>query len=87
MRDPDTKLSAPEESLIKPEWIRLPSPKGRCPHTGLSRSTLCELAVPSEANDGVPPVRSVVVRKRGAIRGIRLISYDSLMAYLSGLSK
>jgi hypothetical protein len=28
-------------------------------------------------------VKSVVLRKRGALRGIRLISYDSLMRYLT----
>jgi len=58
----------------KPEWIRLPAPRGRCPFTGLSRSTLNELTIPGPANDGKPPVRSVVLRKRGALRGIRLIS-------------
>ena len=85
MRGLDTKLSSSKEPAVRPEWVRLPSPKGRCPHTGLSRSTLCELSVPCEANNGMPPVKSVVVRKRGAIRGIRLLSYDSLMAYLAGL--
>lgn len=69
----------------KPEWIRLPAPRARCPFTGLSRSTLNELTIPGPANDGNPPVRSVVLRKRGALRGIRLISYDSLMKYLAGL--
>lgn len=72
---------------MRPEWVRLPSPKGRCPHTGLSRSTLCELSVPCESNNGVPPVKSVVLKKRGAVRGIRLLSYDSLMTYLAGLSE
>ena len=33
-----------------------------------------------------PPVKSVVLRKRGALRGIRLISYDSLMRYLAELA-
>jgi hypothetical protein len=37
-------------------------------------------------NDGVPPVKSVVLRKRGALRGIRLINYDSLMQYLAELA-
>lgn len=87
MRGSETKHPFPGEPSIKPEWIRLPSPKDRCPHTGLSRSTLCELSVPSEVNGGVPPVKSVVLRKRGAIRGIRLLSYDSLMAYLARLGE
>ena len=70
---------------IKPEWLRLPAPRARCGFTGLSRSTLNELTIPGPANNGVPPVKSVVLRKRGATRGIRLISYDSLMGYLAAL--
>ncbi len=69
----------------KPEWVRLPAPGARCRFTGLSRSTLNELTIAGPANDGVPPVKSVVLRKRGAVRGIRLISYDSLMGYLAEL--
>jgi hypothetical protein len=69
----------------KPEWLRLPAPGARCRFTGLSRSTLNELTIAGPANDGSPPVKSVVLRKRGAMRGIRLISYDSLMGYLATL--
>ncbi len=67
----------------KPEWIRLPPPGGKCPFTGLSRSSLYELVGHIEANGFKPPVKSVTLRKRGSSRGIRLISYDSLMAYLA----
>jgi hypothetical protein len=70
----------------KPEWLRLPAPGARCRFTGLSRSTLNELTIPGPTNDGSPPVKSVVLRKRGALRGIRLISYDSLMRYLAELA-
>lgn len=70
----------------KPEWIRLPAPGHRCRHTGLSRSSLNELVLPAATNDWKPPVKSVVLRKRGAIRGIRLIGYDSLMDYLATLN-
>jgi hypothetical protein len=69
----------------KPEWLRLPAPGNRCPFTGLSRSTLNELTIPGPTNGGLPPVKSVVLRKRGAIRGIRLINFDSLMDYISSL--
>ncbi|PTY08009.1 hypothetical protein DB347_07015 [Opitutaceae bacterium EW11] len=68
------------------EWLRLPAPGRRCPFTGLSRSTLNELTIPGPANNRKPPVKSVVLRKRGAQRGIRLISYDSLMAYLDSMA-
>jgi hypothetical protein len=37
------------------------------------------------ANGNKPPVKSVVLRKRGAVRGIRLINYNSLMQYLAEL--
>lgn len=77
--------ATPPES-VKPEWLRLPAPGARCRFTGLSRSTLNELTIAGPANDGLPPVKSVVLRKRGALRGIRLISYDSLMRYLADLA-
>jgi len=70
---------------VKPEWLRLPAPGNRCRFTGLSRSTLNELTIAGVANGGLPPVKSVVLRKRGALRGIRLINYDSLMQYLAEL--
>jgi hypothetical protein len=67
---------------IVPEFIRLPKPGSREPFTGLSRSKLNQLILPSEENGHKPPVRSVVLRKRGAIRGVRLIFLDSLIAYI-----
>lgn len=70
----------------KPEWLRLPAPGSRCRFTRLSRSTLNELTIPGPANDGTPPVRSVVLRKRGALR-IWLINYDSLMTYPAELAR
>lgn len=84
-----TVLQPPASAMTeapKPEWLRLPAPGARCRFTGLSRSTLNELTIAGPANDGVPPVKSVVLRKRGALRGIRLISFDSLMGYLATMS-
>jgi len=46
---------------------------------------LNKLTIAGPANDGSPPVKSVVLRKRGGLRGIRLISYDSLMGNLATL--
>lgn len=68
-------------NLIPPDFIRLPLPGARCRFTGLSRSTLNELTIPSPANDNRPEVKSVLLRKRGSARGIRLISYCSLISY------
>ncbi len=50
---------------------------------------MCELVLPCAANDFKPPVRSVVLRKKGKARGIRLIDCASLMAYInsSGLTE
>jgi len=86
---PAALTPSPAPSLtesVKPEWLRLPAPGNRCRFTGLSRSTLNELTIAGTANGGLPPVKSVVLRKRGALRGIRLINYDSLMQYLAALS-
>lgn len=65
-----------------PEFLRLPKTGSRCPITGLSRTTLNELTLPTKANDYRPPVKSVSIRKRGALRGVRLIPTDALLGYL-----
>ena len=72
-------------TTVKPEFIRLPKSGTRCPHTGLSRSKMNQLVLPCKENDFKPPVESKVLRKRGIIRGTRLIVFDSLMEYLNGL--
>ena len=64
-----------------PEFIRLPI-KGLCPITGLSRSKIYELILPSEANNYKPPVKSVSLRKPGQIKGTRLVVLQSLLNYL-----
>ncbi len=64
------------------EFLRLPPPRTRCPLTGMSRSALNELVIPSKSNDFKPPVRSFVLRKRGAARGIRLIDRADLIRYI-----
>jgi len=66
-----------------PVYLRLPREGARCPFTDLPRSTLKDLCVPTKANNFRPPVRSISLRKsKYAQRGIRLISYASLMGYL-----
>lgn len=67
----------------RPEWLRLPKTGQRCPFTGLSRSSLNELILATKENEGKPPVASKCLRKRGSNRGIRLINYDSLMAFIA----
>ncbi|MCX6886964.1 MAG: hypothetical protein NTX27_18205 [Verrucomicrobia bacterium] len=66
----------------RPEWLRLPAPGQRCQHCGLSRSAINQLILPTPANGGRPQVVSYCLRQRGSRTGIRLVSYDSLKAYI-----
>jgi hypothetical protein len=65
-----------------PEFLRLPRTGTRCPITGLSRSHLNSLILPCEQNGHKPPVKSVSLRRRGALRGVRLIATHALLEYL-----
>jgi hypothetical protein len=58
------------------DWLRLPKPKQRL--WGMSRTTWCELC-----ESGA--VKSIVIRKRHAARGIRLVFKPSAEAYLKSL--
>ena len=75
-------VTVPTPGPFKPEFIRLPKPGTTCPWTGLARSAMNELVLPTKANSGKPPVKSKVLRKKGATTGIRLIVFESLMEYL-----
>jgi hypothetical protein len=55
-----------------PEWLRVPEAVRRF---GLSRSTLYELIRNRE-------IKTALIRKRGNTTGIRLISTDSLRAFV-----
>jgi hypothetical protein len=78
-------LAAPPRVIavpIDPEFIRLPKAGDRCPITGLSRSALNQLILACPANDFKPPVKSFVLRQRGARTGIRLIDHKSLVDHI-----
>lgn len=64
------------------EFLRLPPPGQRCAHTGLSRSYLNDLILPTEKNDQKPPVRSFVLRQRGKQTGVRIICAASLFDHI-----
>lgn len=83
----DSTLEALQKTAqaINSDWSRLPKPGER--FVGLSRSTLTELTVPCEANGFRPPVKSAVIKKRHALRGIRLINVPSLMSHLESLAQ
>lgn len=82
----DELLASYVQSEPPGEWLRLPQPGAKLSGYGLTRGTLNELILPCEENDFKPPVRSIVIKKRGAVRGIRLIHRPSLDAYLSKLA-
>lgn len=67
------------------EWLRLPKTGEKCRVSNLSRSSLNQLVLPSARNGYRPLVRSVVLKQPGAIRGIRLISKISLLAFINSL--
>lgn len=77
-------IVAGESTSPKPEFIRLPRVGSADPITGLRRSTLNELILPSALNGHKPPVRSIVLRKPGRARGIRLIDLRSLLNHING---
>lgn len=60
-----------------PEFLRLPKTGKLCPVTGLTRSALNALILGPR-----PAVRSVCLRRTGALRGIRLIPTAELLRYL-----
>jgi hypothetical protein len=72
----------PRTEPHRPEFIRLPKGGQLCNWTGLSRSALNAVILPTVANRFQPPVRSFVLRKAGAKTGIRLISFQSLISYI-----
>src|SRR5579859_4650284 len=78
----DPPVAAPSRAIVQPtlpEFIRVPT-KGLCPWTGLSRSKFYGLI-----SEGV--VGTVCLRKRGAVRGTRLIHLRSLLNYLESQMK
>jgi hypothetical protein len=66
------------------EFIRLPPAGLQCPYTGLSRAYLNTLILACPENEFRPPVQSYLLRRKGFKKGIRLISYPSLAAFIKG---
>jgi excisionase family DNA binding protein len=64
-------------STPRPEWLR---PKEISKYFGIGRSKSYELIASGK-------VKSVSLRKRGQKYGTRLVSYDSLAAYLESLAE
>jgi len=81
-KSPTTSGKSKNTLEPRPEFIRLPKKGVLCRYTGLSRSALNELILPSKSNGYRPSVASYCLRRRGKLRGIRLICYDSLVAFI-----
>ena len=60
----------------RPEFVKLPSARGRCPFTGASRTWLLENGGP-EAGGFI-----VRIRQRGKTRGAVFVDVDKLLAYI-----
>ena len=67
-----------ETPLREAEWIRLPHPGGRCPLTGLARTTLLELG-----DRGSIVIKRI--RRPGATRGVVIVNKKSLLDFLDRL--
>lgn len=63
--------------LRESETFRLPKPNGRCPLSGLSRTTILEHG---ENGD----FKLIRLRKRGSRRGIVLVETASFLSWLQG---
>jgi hypothetical protein len=69
----DVPAAIPHAAPIEGEWVRLPLPGQRL--EGLCRSGVYDLI-------RAGAIRSHCLRKRGAVRGIRLIHLPSLREYI-----
>ena len=78
----DGRVPAPE-----PVTIRLPKTGDNDPWFGWSRTFWNQKILPCDANNGKPPIKSVVVKQPGAKRGIRLILFASARRYIEGLAR
>ena len=78
---PVASTEHPAPGPLQPKWIRLPKAGKSCPYTGLTRSGMNSLIL------GVnPPVKSVSLKKRFALRGTRLVSLESLLTFIEAMA-
>ena len=74
-------------SPIPSQYLRLPRAGTQDPIFGLSRSTWNNLILRCKANGGKPPIRSVSLKQRTAVRGVRLIIVASAIEYFEKLER
>jgi hypothetical protein len=64
------------------EYMRLPPSGEHDPIFALKRSFLNSLILPCRENNWRPPVKSIVLRRKRARKGVRLIEIASLRTYI-----
>ncbi|MEO6567863.1 MAG: hypothetical protein ABIO94_03800 [Opitutaceae bacterium] len=64
-----------DAAKLRVEFFRLPAPGKRDPYFGLSRGWYYKAA-------GSGEIKMVALRQRGALRGVRLVAYDSVCDYI-----
>jgi hypothetical protein len=76
-------IEVPKIALDRfPAFIRVPRSGSRCPISNLTRTAIDKLTRAQPDNDFRPPVKSRVLKARGATRGVRLVEVQSLLNYL-----
>lgn len=66
---------ASENAARSVEFFRIPAPGKRDEHFGLSRAWYYQAAALGE-------IKMVAIRRRGTVRGVRLVVYDSVRDYI-----
>ena len=79
---PDDPLKFAVSVKTEAEFMRLPPPGQKDPVFGLTRSYLNMLILPCRENGFRPPVKSFVLRRTRARKGVRLIEIQSLREYI-----
>ena len=69
-------------ATIQYRWIRLPAPGKQCPWSGLSRTKINDLILPSKNNNFQPVVKSASLRQPGQHKAARVIHLASLLSHL-----
>jgi hypothetical protein len=75
----------PDADRACAEFYRLPKSGTLDPIFQLSRSKWNQLILPCAANGFKPPIKSIPLRQRGAVRGVRLIVASSAHRYFASL--
>lgn len=76
----------PGHTFQPPILFRLPKPGSHDPFFGGGRSFWNERILPTQANSFNPPIKSIVDRKKGAVRGVRFIVFESALAFFARLA-